>query len=60
MVMLPGIDVNDIWKCADNFILMSDLLEVIWVVDFSTPAARGSGGSVPTEEERELLAKTRY
>ncbi len=28
MALLPGIDVNDIWKCSDIFILLSDLLEV--------------------------------
>uniref|UniRef100_A0A0K2T807 Proteasome activator complex subunit 4 n=1 Tax=Lepeophtheirus salmonis TaxID=72036 RepID=A0A0K2T807_LEPSM len=33
--LLPGIDVNDIWKCTDIFILMSDILEMIWVIDFS-------------------------
>jgi len=35
MTTLPGIDVNDIWKCSDIFILISDLLEVMWLVDLS-------------------------
>ncbi|QQP39730.1 Uncharacterized protein FKW44_013541, partial [Caligus rogercresseyi] len=36
--LLPGIDVNDIWKCTDIFILMSDILEMIWIIDFSGSA----------------------
>ena len=28
MALLPGIDVNDMWKCSDIFILLSDLMEV--------------------------------
>ena len=28
VALIPGIDVNDIWKCSDIFILLSDLLEV--------------------------------
>ena len=54
LVLLPGMDVNDIGKCADNFILMSDLLEMIWVVDFSGQIS----GADLSEKERELLAKT--
>ena len=38
--IVPGINVNDIWKSGDIFILISDLLEMIWLVDFSHPAAR--------------------
>lgn len=49
-VLLPGIDVNDIWKCTDNFILMSDLLEGIYLVDFSSPEMR-KGSLTPAEEE---------
>ena len=30
--LLPGIDVNDIWKSTDIFILLSDVLEMIWWV----------------------------
>ena len=33
--LLPGIDVNDIWKCTDIFVLMSDLLEMIPLTDMS-------------------------
>ena len=33
--LLPGIEVNDIWKCTDIFILMSDLLEMMPVADMS-------------------------
>ena len=38
--IVPGININDIWKSTDIFILMSDLLEMIWLIDFSHPAAR--------------------
>lgn len=34
-LLLPGIDVNDIWKCTDIFVLMSDLLEMIPIADLS-------------------------
>jgi hypothetical protein len=34
-LLLPGIDVNDIWKCTDIFILMSDLLELMPVADLT-------------------------
>jgi hypothetical protein len=34
-LLLPGIDVNDIWKCTDIFILMSDLLEMMPVADLT-------------------------
>lgn len=54
--LLPGIDVNDIGKCADNFILMSDLLEMIWVVDFS----RYSSQSSLNETETVTLAKSSH
>ena len=37
--ILPGIDVNDIWKSTDIFILMSDLLEMIYLADFSRDPA---------------------
>jgi len=33
--LLPGIDVNDMYKSTDIFVLFSDLLEMVWVVDFS-------------------------
>ena len=39
-VIVPGININDIWKSTDIFILMSDLLEMIWLIDFSHPTAR--------------------
>jgi hypothetical protein len=39
-VIVPGININDIWKSTDIFILLSDLLEMIWLIDFSHPAAR--------------------
>ncbi len=55
-VLLPGLNINDIWKSTDIFILMSDLLEMIWIVDFSHPTNRRS--DTITEEEEELLAKT--
>jgi hypothetical protein len=34
-LLLPGIDVNDIWKCTDIFVLMSDLLEMIPLADLT-------------------------
>jgi len=46
--LLPGIDVNDIWKCTDIFVLMSDLLEMM-------PVANMSDSS---EIEKELGEKT--
>ncbi len=58
MALLPGIDVNDMWKCSDIFILLSDLLEIMWVVDFSDPASRPRGEKL-TEAEVAFLAKTR-
>ena len=33
-VIVPGININDIWKSTDIFILLSDLLEMIWLIDF--------------------------
>jgi proteasome activator subunit 4 len=36
--LLPGIDVNDIWKCTDIFVLMSDLLDNIPLTDISRTA----------------------
>ena len=38
--MLPGVDVNDIGKCTDIFLLLSDILEMIWLVDYSNPSTR--------------------
>lgn len=55
-VLLPGIDVNDIWKSTDIFILLSDLLEMIWLVDFSDPSS--IIGSEICEEDLDLLSKT--
>ncbi len=57
LMLLPGIDLNDVWKTAENFILMSDLLEMIYLVDFSNPNSWAPGAD-PTEEERATLAKT--
>ena len=48
--LLPGIDVNDIWKCTDIFVLMSDLLEMIPLTDVSRQGSRG------LSEEHCLLA----
>jgi len=39
--LLPGIDVNDIWKCTDIFVLMSDLLEMVPLTDVSRRTVRG-------------------
>lgn len=55
--LLPGLDVNDIEKCADNFILMSDTLEMIWLVDFSRPESRSSHCKL-TDVEAKTLAQT--
>ena len=57
LMLLPGIDLNDIWKCAENFIVISDVFEVIWLVDFSNPES-WTPGADPTPEERAVLAKT--
>ena len=34
-VIVPGININDIWKSTDIFILLSDLLEMIWLIGMS-------------------------
>ena len=39
-IRLPGIDVNDIWKSFEIFVLLSDLLDMVYMIDFSNPAAR--------------------
>ena len=39
-ILLPGIDVNDIWKSFEIFVLLSDLLDMVYMIDFSNPAAR--------------------
>ena len=31
----PGINVNDIYKVTDIFVLLSDFVEMTWLVDFS-------------------------
>ena len=41
-ILLPGIDVNDIWKSFEIFVLLSDLLDMVWMIDFSNPAARNN------------------
>ena len=41
-ILLPGIDVNDIWKSFEIFVLLSDLLDMVWMMDFSSPAARNT------------------
>ena len=48
--LLPGIDVNDIWKCTDIFVMMSDLLEMIPLTDVSRKGSKGE------TQERQLLA----
>ncbi len=55
-MIVPGININDIWKSTDIFILLSDLLEMIWLIDFSHPAARS--GVKTSQEEDELLCQT--
>ena len=55
-VIVPGININDIWKSTDIFILLSDLLEMIWLIDFSHPVSRA--GVKTTETEDELLCQT--
>jgi len=52
--LLPGIDVNDIWKCTDIFILMSDLLEMMPVKDMGGISMVGF-----TDKQRDLVEKTR-
>jgi len=53
-LLLPGITVNDIWKCTDIFVLMSDLLEMIPVADLTCDMNKKNY----TEEERNLALKT--
>ena len=48
--LLPGIDVNDIWKCTDIFVMMSDLLEMIPLTDVSRKCGKGES------QERLVLA----
>ena len=55
-VIVPGININDIWKSTDIFILLSDLLEMIWLIDFSHPSARS--GVKTNDVEDELLCQT--
>ena len=55
-MIVPGININDIWKSTDIFILLSDLLEMIWLIDFSHPAAR-AGVKINSDED-ELLCQT--
>ena len=41
-ILLPGIDVNDILKSFEIFVLLSDLLDMVYMIDFSNPATRGN------------------
>ena len=34
-VIIPGIDINDIWKSSDILLLVNSFLEMIWLIDFS-------------------------
>ena len=34
-VIIPGIDINDIWKSSDILLLINSFLEMIWLIDFS-------------------------
>ena len=34
-MLLPGIDVNDIWKCTDIFVFLSDVLEMMPIADLT-------------------------
>ena len=52
--LLPGIDVNDIWKCTDILVLMSDLLEMMPVTDLSKGTMTGL-----TDVQMELVQKIR-
>lgn len=49
--LLPGINVNDMFKSTDIFILISDLLDMVYMIDF-TGSLSGNGGL--TEDERKL------
>ena len=33
--IIPGIDINDIWKSRDILALVNNFLEMIWLIDFS-------------------------
>ena len=33
--IIPGIDINDIWKSSDILLLVNSFLEMIWLIDFS-------------------------
>ncbi len=57
-MLLPGMNVNDVWKCSDNFILLSDILEMVWLIDFSSPASRCKDEPKPSSVEARVLAKT--
>ena len=48
--LLPGINVNDMFKSTDIFILISDLLDMVYMIDFTGSVGDGS----MTEEERKL------
>ena len=45
MTLLPGLDLNDMSKCIQNFELLSALLDMIWLVDFSNPQSHASSPS---------------
>ena len=47
--LLPGIDVNDMFKSTDIFIIISDLLDMIYMIDFSQ-----SAGETTTQEEKDI------
>jgi proteasome activator subunit 4 len=33
-IIIPGIDINDIWKSSDILLLINSFLEMIWLIDF--------------------------
>jgi len=55
-VLLPGIDVNDIWKCTDIFVFLSDVLEMMPVADLTKLESSTKKGL--DENEKSLMLKT--
>jgi len=51
--LLPGIDVNDIWKCTDIFVLMSDLMEMMPIADLTRASV-----NCENEDQRLLVDRT--
>lgn len=58
-LLLPGIDVNDVGKSCEIFVFLSDLLDTVWLVDFSGgKASSRRSSSALTSGEATLVARS--